>query len=92
MNNMTIREFAMIRKTISIDEELFSQLQEEGVLDRFKSFSELVGTSLRQTLESMKKRDYEQQIAEMAKDPMVLEDIAQVQEDFRYADRDTDAF
>jgi hypothetical protein len=91
MNNTTIREFVMIRKTISIDEELFIQLKEEGVLDRFKNFSELVSSSLRHTVETIKRQNYERQIAEMANDPMVIEDIAQVQEDFKYADRDVDA-
>jgi len=82
----------MVRKTISIDEQLFLQLKEEGVLDRFKNFSDLVSSSLRQTVETMKKQNYERQIAEMANDPMVMEDIAQVQEDFKYADGETDAF
>jgi len=82
----------MVRKTISIDDELFMQLEKEGVMDHFKNFSDLVSSSLRQTVENMKKQNYQRQIAEMANDPMVIEDIAQVQEDFKYADSDTDAF
>ena len=82
----------MIRKTVSIDEHLFSQLKEEGVLDHFKNFSDLVSTSLKQTVESIKKENYRKQIEQMANDPMVIEDIEQIQEDFKYADGEVDAF
>ena len=82
----------MMRKTISIDEELFFELQEEGVLDHFKNFSDLVSISLRQTIDSIKKENYRKQIEQMVNDPMVMEDIGQVQEDFKYADGEADVF
>ena len=80
----------MVRKTISIDDELFLALEQEGVLDHFKNFSELVSTSLQQTIETMRKQNYQRQIAQMAQDPMVMDDIAQIQEAFQYADYDAD--
>ncbi|AKF25359.1 hypothetical protein YH65_08135 [Sulfurovum lithotrophicum] len=82
----------MIRKTVSIDEHLFLQLKEEGVMDHFKNFSDLVSSSLKQTVESIKKENYRKQIEQMANDPMVIEDIEQIQEDFKYADGEVDAF
>jgi hypothetical protein len=82
----------MIRKTISIDEKLFSELQKEGVLEHFKNFSDLVSISLQQTIDSIKKEKYRKQIEQMANDPMVMEDIGQVQEDFKYADGEADVF
>jgi len=82
----------MLRKTISIDEQLYVELEKEGVLDSFKNFSDLVSTSLKQTIESMKKENYRKQLEQMANDPMVLEDIAMVQEDFKYADGEVNAF
>ena len=82
----------MVRKTISIDEHLFLQLKEEGVLEHFKNFSDLVSSSLKQTIESIKKENYQKQIEKMANDPLVMEDIAQVQEDFKYADGEADTF
>ena len=82
----------MIRKTVSIDEDLFLQLKEEGVLDHFRNFSDLVSSSLKQTLESIKKENYRKQIEKMANDPMVNEDIERIQEDFKYADGEVDAF
>ena len=76
----------MIRKTVSIDEHLFLQLKEEGVRDHFRNFSDLVSSSLKQTLESIKKENYRKQIEKMANDPMVNEDIERIQEDFKYID------
>lgn len=82
----------MLRKTISIDEHLFLELKNEGILDHFKNFSDLVSTSLQKTIESMKKENYKKQIEQMVTDPLVLEDINQIQEDFKYADSELDAF
>jgi hypothetical protein len=91
-DNYDYRGDTMIRKTISIDEELFSELQKEGVLEHFKNFSDLVSISLQQTIDSIKKEKYRKQIEQMANDPMVMEDIGQVQEDFKYADGEADVF
>ena len=76
----------MVRKTISIDEHLFLELKEEGVLDHFKNFSDLVSNSLQKTIESMKKENYRRQIEEMSNDPMVVNDIEEIEKDFKYAD------
>lgn len=82
----------MLRKTVSIDEHLFSELEKEGILDHFKNFSDLVSSSLQNTVESMKKENYRKQLAQMAKDPLVLSDIEEIQEDFKYADSEANAF
>ena len=82
----------MLRKTITIDEYLFSELEKEGVLEHFKNFSDLVSSSLRQTVERIKKENYKKQIEAMAKDPMVRDDIEKIEEDFKYADYENDAF
>jgi metal-responsive CopG/Arc/MetJ family transcriptional regulator len=75
----------MVRKTVSLDDELYRELEKEGVLAHFKNFSDLVSSSLKQTISEMKKQNYARQIAEMANDPLV-------QEDFKYADGEIDAF
>ncbi len=82
----------MLRKTISIDEHLFLELKNEGLLDHFKNFSDLVSVSLKNTIESIKKENYKKQIEQMSKDPLVISDIAEIQEDFKYADRELDVF
>ena len=81
----------MLRKTISIDEHLFLELQNEGILDHFKNFSDLVSSSLQKTIESMKKENYRKQIEQMANDPLVISDIEEIQEDFKYVDSELDA-
>jgi len=82
----------MLRKTISIDENLFSELKSEGVLEHFKNFSDLVSSSLQKTIETMKKENYKKQIKAMSEDPMVQNDIEKIQEDFKYVDGENDAF
>ncbi len=81
----------MVRKTVSIDDDLFRALEEEGFLHRFKNFSELVCTALYQTLENARRNDYRKELEEMSRDPMVLSDIEEVQRDFRYSDGEVDA-
>ena len=90
-DNKSYTGVIMLRKTISIDEHLFSELKSEGVLDHFKNFSDLVSSSLQKTIESMKKENYRKQIEEMTKDPMVIDDIEEIQEDFKYVDSENDA-
>jgi len=82
----------MLRKTVSIDEHLFSELEKEGILEHFKNFSDLVSSSLQNTVETMKKENYKNQLAQMAKDPIVLDDIEEIQEDFKYIDSENNAF
>ena len=81
----------MLRKTISIDEQLFTELKNEGILEHFKKFSDLVSNSLKNTVESIKKENYRREIEQMSNDPMVKSDIDEVQEDFKYSDREIDA-
>ena len=76
----------MIRKTVSLDENILLDLQRCGALERFSNFSELVSVALREKIERIKEANYRAQIAAAARDPMVLEDIRSVQEDFRDAD------
>jgi hypothetical protein len=82
----------MVRKTISIDEHLFLELEQEGVLSNFKNFSDLVSSSLRSTVEYIKKENYRKQIAQMANDPLVQNDIDEIENDFKYADGELHAF
>lgn len=82
----------MVRKTVTIDDQLLIELKKEGILEHFKNFSELVSSSLKNTVETMKKENYRKQIEQMAQDPMVKDDIETIREDFKYADGETDAF
>ena len=81
----------MVRKTVSIDEELFERLREEGLMDSYRNFSELVSDALHRRLEAYRRRSYQEAIEAMRADPMVREDIAEIEEAFRFSDRDGDA-
>ena len=76
----------MIRKTVSLDENILLDLQRCGALERFNNFSEIVSVALREKIEKIEEENYRAQIAAAAKDPMVLEDVRSVKEDFDYAD------
>ncbi|SFZ97823.1 hypothetical protein MNB_SV-5-1086 [hydrothermal vent metagenome] len=82
----------MLRKTISIDDNLFLELQNNGVMERFKNFSDLVSSSLQKTIESIKEENYRKEIAAMKDDPMVLNDIEEIQEDFKFSDNELNVF
>ncbi len=81
----------MIRKTVSLDEELYRALESAGLYENYRSFSELVSDALRRQLEEHKKRAYLKEMEEMAKDPMVRDDIAEIEEAFRFSDAEIDA-
>jgi hypothetical protein len=82
----------MVRKTISLDDTLWVDLEENGVLNQFKNFSELVSLSLSDTLQKIRLENYRQQIAKAAADPMVKADIDEIMEDFKYVDGENNAF
>ena len=76
----------MLRKTILIDEHLYIELEKEGILDSFHSFSDLVSFSLGETIESIKKETYRKQIKQMVNDRMVTSDITEIMNEFKYSD------
>lgn len=82
----------MVRKTISLDDTLWIDLQDNGVLNQFKNFSELVSLSLNETLQKVRRENYRQQIAKAASDPMVKADIEEIMEDFKYVDGEHNVF
>jgi len=76
----------MLRKTVSIDESLLFELQNNGVMEQFKNFSELVSQSLRETMLRIKRENYRKSIAQAANDPMVKADIEDITNDFKYSE------
>ena len=78
----------MVRKTVSLQEELIHSIEEEGLLSRYKSFSDLVSEALRHEIERNRSRQYEEEIEAMRNDPLVQEDIAEIEEAFRFSDAD----
>ena len=81
----------MVRKTVSLEEGLVEALEAEGVLSRYGSFSEMVSDALKERLKEHRLLRYKEAMEAMAEDPMVLEDIAEIEEAFAFADRETGA-
>ena len=78
----------MLRKTVSLNEELVTMIEEEGVLSHYRNFSELVSEALKREIERYRLKRYEEEIEMMSQDPMVQEDIAEIEEAFRISDSD----
>ncbi|MBN2897092.1 MAG: hypothetical protein JXK05_14510 [Campylobacterales bacterium] len=81
----------MLRKTITIDEHLFLELQKEGAFEQFKNFSDLVSNSLRTTVEAIKRERYKKELEKMSRDPLVQSDISGVTDDFAFVDGELSA-
>ena len=78
----------MIRKTITIDDNLYKSISSDDILKNFSSFSEMVSNALKLLLEKQRKEQYKKDMLEASKDPLYLQDIKEISEDFRYIDRE----
>jgi len=80
-----------MRKTISIEETLYHQLSDEGLLSEYSSFSQLVNEALNRRLNEYRAERYRAEIDAMRQDPMVLDDISEIEEAFAMSDWEHDA-
>ena len=76
----------MVRKTVTIRDDVLETLEEERILENYHSFSELVSSALQLLIEKEKKEQYRKAMQEAAKDRLYLEDMQTIAEDFQYAD------
>jgi len=76
----------MVRKTVTIQDDVLEVLEEERILENYHSFSELVSSALRLLIEKEKKEQYRKAMQEAAKDRLYLEDMQTITEEFQYAD------
>ena len=76
----------MLRKTITIDEELFKRLELHHITDQYQSFSELVSNALQLLVEKQKKEHYQQAMLEAMQDDLYLEDMKEIEEAFEASD------
>jgi len=75
-----------VRKTVAINDELFNTLKLNHLLEQYSSFSDLVSNALQLLLEKQKKDAYKKAMIEASQDKLYIEDIQEIQEDFKYAD------
>ena len=78
----------MIRKTITIDDDLVTMLESEHITENYRSFSELVSNALKLLIEKERKEQYRRAMLDASNDPLYREDMQQVSDDFRYADEE----
>ena len=78
----------MIRKTVTIKDELFHNLNENHIIKQYQSFSELVSTALKLLIEKQKKEEYKKAIIEASKDKIYMEDMKKIENEFKYADNE----
>jgi len=78
----------MIRKTITIQDELFHDLELNQIIEKYRSFSELVSNALELLIEKQKKEAYKRAMIEASKDEAYLKDIREIEDDFKYADEE----
>ena len=78
----------MVRKTVTIHDEVLEVLEEEHILENYRSFSELVSSALQLLIKKEKKEQYRKAMQEAARDKLYLKDMQEVTEDFKYADNE----
>ncbi len=76
----------MVRKTITINDDLFHNLELNQMLDQYQSFSELVSNALYLLVEKQKNEHYKQAMIDASEDKMYIKDMKRVEDDFQYSD------
>ena len=76
----------MLRKTITIDDELFKKLEINDITSQYQSFSELVSNALQLLVEKQKKEQYKQAMIEASMDEIYIEDMKEIGEAFKHSD------
>ena len=76
----------MVRKTITINDDLFQNLELNQIIDQYQSFSELVSNALQLLVEKQKKEHYKQAMIEASHDQLYIQDMKTVEYDFQYSD------
>ncbi len=76
----------MVRKTVTIKDDLFQDLMSNHIASQYQSFSELVSNALQLLIEKQKKEYYKKAMIEASKDKLYMQDMKQIQDEFVYAD------
>ncbi len=78
----------MIRKTVTIRDDLFHNLKTNHIIAQYQSFSELVSNALQLLIEKQKKEQYKKAMIEASKDQLYIEDMKKIENEFQYADNE----
>ena len=78
----------MLRKTITIQPDIFQALEVNQIINQYQSFSEMVSSALQLLIEKQKKEAYKKAMLEASEDRLYLEDMREIDEAFYYADNE----
>lgn len=81
-----ILENRMLRKTITINDSLYNLLESTSIIKKYSSFSELVSNALEVLIEKNTKEQYKKAMIEASKDKLYLQDMKEIEDDFKYID------
>ena len=76
----------MLRKTVTINDNLYNMLISSKITEKYSAFSELVFTSLELLIEKNKKEQYKKAMIEASKDKLYIKDMEDIENDFKYVD------
>ena len=83
-----MQRFNMLRKTITIQPDLFQALELNNIIGQYQSFSELVSSSLKLLIEKQKKEQYKRAMLEASQDKLYMEDMREIENAFSYVDNE----
>ncbi|NEW60288.1 hypothetical protein GSY74_03240 [Sulfurovum sp. bin170] len=76
----------MVRKTITIQNDLLSSLELNQIIGQYKSFSELVSSALQLMIEKQQKEQYKKALIKASNDKLYIQDMQEIEDDFRFVD------
>jgi len=76
----------MLRKTVTIQNDIFESLELHQILSQYNSFSEMVSSALKLLIEKQKKEQYKKAMLEASTDELYLQDMQEIEEAFKYVD------
>jgi len=78
----------MVRKTVTIQPDIFQALELNKIMEQYQSFSEMVSCSLKLLIEKQKKEQYKKAMFEASQDRLYMDDMREIEDAFSYADNE----
>lgn len=76
----------MVRKTITIRDDIFESLELNSISTQYSSFSEMVSSGLKLLIEKQKNEQYKKAMMEASKDKVYLQDMEEIEASFKHVD------
>ncbi len=76
----------MVRKTVTIKNDIFELLELNQILTQYNSFSEMVSSALKLLIEKQKKEQYKNAMLKASTDELYIQDMQEIESDFKYVD------